>query len=59
MSNVTCLITTPLLLNDDPILTVSGVQQGPAWKDLNRRTSGNRVLYHGHRKDADRYFTLG
>lgn len=37
---------------------VTGTHQGSAWKDQNRRVSGNRVLY-GQRKDGDRCFTLG
>ena len=36
-----------------------GEETGTAWKADNRRISGNRVLYHSYRQDADRHFILG
>ena len=33
-------------------------ETGSAWKSDNKRTSGNRVLYHSYRQDADRFFVL-
>jgi len=35
---------------------ITGEEKGGAWQAENKRISGNRVLYHGSRKDADQHF---
>ena len=41
------------------VYSVSGEHIGAAWQDDNKRISGNRVLYQGHRKEAQDNFVLG
>ena len=54
--NVAWQVRCPTI--NDTIISL-GEETGSAWKSDNKRTSGNRVLYHSYRQDADRFFVLG
>ena len=40
-------------------LLQTGEIVGPAWKEDNKRISGNRVLYQGYRNHTSPEFVLG
>ena len=53
-----CLLIVELYVKSG-VCSVSGEHIGAAWQDDNKRISGNRVLYQGHRKEAQENFVLG